>query len=191
MDASRNPYAPSTASLAGSGADARAADTRVWRDEKVVIVARDAELPNRCVKCNEAAEEPTKTRKLYWHHTGVYLTFLISPIVYIIVALIVRKTAHLSPGLCARHKRRRSLGLLIGWGGFLLCFLGMSFAYGSDNPDLGALLLLATFACIVAGIILSRIVYPRRIDDRYVHLRGCGEPFLAELPEFRPGARDF
>jgi hypothetical protein len=190
MDAARNPYAPSTASLAG--ADVRAVGTRIWRDEKVLIVARDAgDLPNRCVKCNEAADEPTKTRKLYWHHPGFYLTLVISPIVYLIVALIARKTAKLSPGLCARHKQRRTLGLVIGWGGFLLCFFGMSVAFGSENPGLGMLLLLATFASIITGMILSRIVYPRRIDERYVQLKGCGEAFLAELPQFRPGARDF
>jgi hypothetical protein len=47
------------------------------------------------------------------------------------------------------------------------------------------------FGCIIAGIIMSRIVYANRIDDRYVRIKGCGEAFLAELPEFRPGARDF
>jgi hypothetical protein len=37
---------------------------------------------------------------------------------------------------------------------------------------------------------MSRVVYAKRIDDRYVLLKGCGEPFLAELPEFRPSGRD-
>jgi hypothetical protein len=190
MDASRNPYAPSTASLAGS--DVREVGTRIWRDEKLLIVARDAgDLPNRCIKCNEAADEPTRTRKLYWHHPGFYLTLVISPIVYVIVALVARKTAKLSPGLCARHKQRRTLGILIGWGGFLLCFIGMSIAFGSDSPGLGLLLFLATLGSIITGMIMSRIVYARRIDDRYVQLKGCGEPFLAQLPQFRPGARDF
>lgn len=190
MDATRNPYAPSTASLAG--ADVRAASDRIWRDEKVLVVARDAgDLPHRCVKCNEAAEEPTKTRKLYWHHPGIYLTLVISPIVYIIVALVARKTAKLSPGLCARHKQRRSLGIAIGWGGFLLCFIGMVIAFNSEKPDLGLLLLLATVGVIITGMFMSRILYARRIDDRYVRLLGCGEAFLAELPEFRPGARDY
>ena len=190
MDASRNPYAPSTASLAG--VDVRAASSHMWRDEKVLVMARDAgDLPNRCVKCNEDADEPTRTRKLYWHHPGFYLTLVISPIVYVIVALVARKTVKLSPGLCARHKQRRNLGLAIGWGGFLLCFSGMSIAFGSESPGLGLLLLLATFGCIITGMFMSRIIYARRIDDRYVKLLGCGEPFLAQLPEFRPGARDY
>ena len=190
MDASRNPYAPSTASLAG--ADVRAAGARMWRDAKVLVMARDAgDLPGRCVKCNEAADEPTKTRTVYWHHPGFYLVLLVNVIAYVIVALIARKTAKISPGLCARHKQTRNLGLAIGWGGFLLCFIGMFVAFSSDSPALGSLLLLATLGCVITGMIMSRIVYARRIDDRYVQLKGCGEPFLAELPEFRPGARDY
>ena len=189
MDASRNPYAPSTASLAGT--DVHAASNRMWRDEKMLVMARDAgDLPNRCVKCNEDAVEPTRTRKLYWHHPGIYLTLVISPIVYLIVALVARKTVQLSPGLCARHKQRRTLGLAIGWGGFLLFFIAMIVAF-DQNPGLGSLLLLAMLACIITGMFMSRIIYARRIDDRYVKLQGCGEPFLAQLPEFRPGARDY
>ena len=190
MDASRNPYAPSTASLAG--VDVRVESHRMWRDAKVLVMARDAgDLPNRCVKCNEAADEPTKTRTVYWHHPGFYLVLLINVIAYVIVALIARKTVKISPGLCARHKQRRGLGIAIGWGGFLLCFIGASIAFASDSPGLGSLLVLATLVSIIAGMIMSRIVYARRIDERYVQLKGCGEPFLAALPEFRPGARDY
>jgi hypothetical protein len=189
MDAARNPYAPSSASLAGSEVRAGA---RLWRLDKLLIMARDdGDLPSRCVKCNEAADEPTKTRTVYWHHPGFYVVLLINVIAYVIVALIARKKAKVSPGLCLAHKQRRRLGLGIGWGGFLFGFIASSVAFGNDSPGLGALLALATLGCIIAGMIVSRIVYPKRIDDRYVQLAGCGEPFLAELPEFRPGARDF
>jgi hypothetical protein len=189
MDASRNPYAPSTASL--TGAEVRAG-ARLWRLGKVLIMARDdGDLPNRCVKCNEEAEQPTRTRTVYWHHPGFYVVLLINIIAYVIVALIARKKAQVSPGLCATHKQKRRLGMGIGWGGFIVCFIGMFAAFASESPGLGVLLLLAMFAAIIAGIIMSRIVYPKRIDDRYVQLKGCGEAFLAELPEFRPGARDY
>lgn len=59
------------------------------------------------------------------------------------------------------------------------------------RPGVAVLLILATLGCVIAGIIMSRIVYANRIDDRYVRLKGCGEAFLAELPEFRPGAREY
>lgn len=187
MDQSHNPYAPSRASLAGG--NVRPTDG-VWREDKVVVLARDHELPDRCVKCNEPADEPTKTRKVYWHHPGYYVLLLINVILYVIVALFARKTVDVNPGLCARHKQKRSNGIWLGWGGLVGGFIAMSWAFQNHRPGLGLLLLFATLGCVIAGLIMSRIVYAKRIDDRYVLLKGCGPAFLEGLPEFRPSARD-
>jgi hypothetical protein len=187
MDPSHNPYAPSRASLAGG--DVRNS-TGVWRSENIVIVAREADLPERCVKCNDPADEPTRKRKVYWHHPGFYAVLLINAILYIIVAMIARKTASLHPGLCARHKQKRLLGICIGWGGFILGSSAMVMAWGSNHAGAGLLLLFATLGLIITGMIMSRIVYAKRIDERYVLLKGCGEAFLEGLPEFRPSFRD-
>lgn len=170
VDASHNPYAPSRASLAarevGTGA-------RLWRLENVLIMSRDSgELPDRCVKCNDAAHEPTKTRTVHWHHPGFYLLLLINVILYLVVALIARKTVKVNPGLCARHKQKRALGLWIGWSGLIVGLAAMSLAARNDQPGAALLLLFATFGSIIAGMITSRIVYAKRIDDRYVRLKG-------------------
>ena len=189
MDQSNNPYAPSRASL-GSGT-AQVDDSRVWRlDKKILIMAPDSELPDRCVKCNEPADEPTKPRKVYWHHPGYYAVLLINVILYAIVALIARKTATVNPGLCARHKQRRARGIMLAWGSIVLGVMAMFALAGTEYAVFAALLPLVILICIIAGMIMSRIVYAKRIDDKYVQLKGCGEPFLAELPDFRPSARD-
>ncbi len=115
----RNPYAPSRASLKSDDAPSRGGQSgeTVWRNQKLLVMVPDAALPPRCVKCNGPAEEPTKVRKIYWHHPLLYLLILINLIVYAVVAAIVRKRALVAPGLCAEHKKRRQIGLLIGWGG--------------------------------------------------------------------------
>lgn len=187
MDPSHNPYAPSRASL--TGGDVRDS-AGVWRSEKLVVLARDADLPNRCVKCNEPADEPTKTRKVYWHHPGYYVVLLINAILYVIVALIARKTAAVHPGLCVGHKQRRLLGIGVGWVGFIAGFIAMMVAFGADQAGLGVLLLVLTLTAVLTGMYLSQIVHAKRIDDRYVLLKGCGKPFLAALPEFQPSFRD-
>lgn len=189
MELTRNPYAPSRATL--NGGEVRD-EARLWRLGKaVLIMSRDGDLPDRCVKCNEPADEPTKTRTVYWHHPGFYLFLLINVILYVIVALIARKRVKVTPALCARHKKKRVAGLWVGWGSFIVGFFAMSAAVGNERFDLALVLLLVMLSGIIAGIIMSRIVYANRINDRYVQLRGCGKAFLAELPEFRPGARDF
>jgi hypothetical protein len=184
MDQTHNPYAPSRATLRAAG-DVRPS-LGVMRDGKVLVVPRDNDLPERCVKCNAPAHAPIRQRTVYWHHPAVYIAFFINIILYIILALAMRKTAKLSPGLCERHKRKRTLGLWVGWGGFfvmtivVLPLLGALMDIG--GMVIGILLILAT---VITGIVMSRIVYANHIDDRYVRLKGCGEPFLDTFPSYR------
>ena len=183
-----NPYAPSSASL--DAVDARRGldgEIAVWRDAKTLVMLPGAVLPDRCVKCNAPADAPTKNRKVYWHHWGIYLVVLINIIFYAIVALIVRKKAVVAPGLCARHKTRRAVALAIGWtgvlGGLALLFVGIAQTIDPAFALLGLLLML--FAAIEL-IAFGRIVYPTRIDSDYVRLKGCKPAFLDTLPPF-PG----
>ena len=184
--ASRNPYAPSSASLR-AGAAPHTSSTEVWRDRKTLVMVHEADLPDRCVKCNEPADLPSKPRRVYWHHWAIYLVLLLNILIYAIVALIVRKKAVVAPGLCARHKTRRAVALGIGWAGivssFALMFLGISEAINPAFAVLGVLLLLAA---LLELVIAGRLVYATRIDDNYVYLKGCKPAFLDSLPQF-PG----
>jgi hypothetical protein len=179
----RNPYAPSQASLKSTHGLATSTQSGVtaWRNQKVLVMIPDTPLPPRCVKCNEPAEEPTKIRKVYWHHTGVYALILINLIIYAIVAAIVRKRALVAPGLCARHKKRRQLGLFIGWGG-LVAGIALMFAGGSDQGAYLGLGILLVLVSALTGMIVSRVLVARKIDQDYVWLKGCGAEFLDSLP---------
>ena len=65
-------------------------DIGFWTSKVTRFPAR-AHIPN--------SDEPTKMRKVYWHHPGVYALILINLIVYAIVAAIVRKRADTESGL--------------------------------------------------------------------------------------------
>jgi hypothetical protein len=85
-------------------------------------------------------------------------------------------------GLCVAHKKRRRLGLTLGWGGFILglvsIFTGMAMPQGT-LLGLGFLLL---FSAALVGIIVARIVYASKINESHVWLKGCGTEFLDSLP---------
>lgn len=178
-----NPYAPPHARLertldAGGGG--------LWRDGKVLVLRPGGALPPRCVKCNAPAETPVKSRKIYWHRPVIYFFILLNLLIYAIAALIARKQATVSPGLCTEHRKRRQLGLAIGWGGALL---GLAMLFGGLAMESGAVAGLGLFpllGSLIAGPLLARIVVPVRIDTDYVRLKGCGDAFLAGLPTF-PG----
>ncbi len=107
------------------------------------------------------------------------------PLIYIIVALIVRKTAKIDVPLCDEHRARRSKGILIAWiialSGIALCFAP---AFGNDERL--ALLVLAGVIMLlfglIFGIIRSRVVAPQKIDDTHVWLKKVSPIYLAELP---------
>jgi hypothetical protein len=186
-----NPYTPSRASLdAGAeGLQQASGGTTLWREGKVAVLLRQASLPQRCVKCNEAAQLPSKSRLVYWHHPALYLLLLLNILVYALVAAIVRKKVRVAPGLCTRHKRRRRRVIAAAWGGvalsIVLVWSGMSGALDHGLAAiLGSLVLLVSLIIAIAG---SRIVYAGRIDDTYLRLKGCGAAFLASLPQL-PGS---
>jgi hypothetical protein len=182
-----NPYAPSVASLKrGSAAPDVTGEVRVWRDGKDLIMLHDASLAARCVKCNEPAQDPTKVRTLYWHHPAIYLVILANLIVYVIVAMIVRKKADVDPGLCVRHKKKRTLAITFGWFGVLVGIGSVFAAAASEEPSPGLLLLgvLLFFVSILVGGRMARIVYAKKIETQLVRLRGCGEEYLASHPEY-------
>lgn len=172
-----NPYAPPRAALDSGGSGG------VWRLGKSVVMHLGAELPHRCVKCNAPAEEPIKERTLYWHTPALYLIALVALLIYAIVALIVRKKATVAPGLCTTHRKRRNLWIAVGCLGPVA---GLALAIQAGTGDncggmaAGILLLLVS---LVTALLMARIVYAERIEGDYVRLRGCGEAFLASLPE--------
>ena len=178
MSSSHNQYAAPSADTdldrlrAGS-------EEGVYRDGQfLVIPAHGAALPARCVVCNAPAQARL-TRKLYWHPPAYYLLILISALVYVVVAVIVRNRAHFEIGLCDQHARRRRNGILLGWLGSVVCF-GALFATAASNTDSPIPYLLLVFGFVgslVAGILLARVVSAPRIDKRQAWLR-VGRPYL-------------
>jgi hypothetical protein len=184
----RNPYAPSRASLAARPSQPesnRSDGVTAWRNQKALVMIPDTALPPRCVKCNAPAEEPTKLRKVYWHHPAVYLLILINIIIYAIVGAIVRKRARVAAGLCAVHKKRRRRGITLAWTSFIAGIGLLTWGFSDSTANGGvfaAVGIIAVLGSILAGIIVSRIVYAQKIDKSLVWLKGCGAEFLDSLP---------
>jgi hypothetical protein len=179
---SNNPYAPPEANLTPRVA----AGQGCMRDGRILVVARDTDLPGRCVKCNEPALPSPKQRTLYWHTPWLFVLVPVAVLLYLIIAVAIRKKAPLSVGLCARHDRTRQLGTWIGWLGSLTGIGLMVWAAAVIDPlptIFGALVLLVG---IVAGTVLSRPLVPVKIDERWVRLKGAGSAFLDSLPPYQP-----
>jgi hypothetical protein len=148
-----------------------------------------AVLPPLCVKCGAPANGKPVNKIFYWHHPGLYV-LLLSPIIYVIVALIVRKTIKVSVPLCLQHAKRRSTAVTLAW---VLPLAGIAdiFVLNQLNVD-GGVTALITIVLILAGIVIWAVVanpmVPRFIDQSRAEFTGCCETFLQQFPEARQPA---
>lgn len=161
-----------------------------WRDGDLLVVNARTALPERCVRCNEPSEGRPLRRQLAWHPAWVFLLVLVSPVIYIIVALIVRKTMTVHAGLCGRHRSTRRRALAVAWLVGLAGVAVLVAAFTVFDEPVVALGILGGFALIIGGagigIYYGGVLSPKRIDSQYAWARGACRDYLEPLPEW-PG----
>lgn len=153
----------------------------VWRDGDQIVMEKGATLPDFCVKTGAPAEDRLD-KKMYWHTPAIYAALLISPIIYVILALILRKTANVSIPVGAEALQNRSKWIKIGWGAGLAGVVLFIVGIPSRLPLLTVLGLVVAMFGLIGGLIGVRLLWPTKIDDQFVYLKGAKEPFLNRLP---------
>lgn len=156
----------------------------IWRSHSVLVMAKQALLPDRCVKCNEPTQHTLK-RNLRWHHPSIYILIAGGFLFYVILALVLGKTATVHVGLCETHVAKRKRDILITWVLVLLSFGSFYLAAATEEMTLlfaGVMLLLGG---VIYGTVKARVVAPRKIDDHYVWLTGINSNYLQQFPEWR------
>lgn len=177
-----NPYAPPMAELDNTPRLATAGDG--WRDGSLLVVPKGAELPDRCLKCNAPAQGYRFVRTLSWL-SPVWIILLLSPLLYIIVYLILRKRGRVAAGLCQRHRKLRGRAIVIGW---LTAFAGIAsiLASGAVPNQYAGIPIVAGIVLLLAGIIGERIgsqvLVAKRINKEFIWLRNVSPDLLASYP---------
>jgi hypothetical protein len=157
------------------------ANGTAWRDGKKVVVHDKACLPQRCVKCNAETSEPAFKRKLYWHHPAYFLLIFINVLLYLIVAIIIRKRGSAEIYMCAHHRARRRWFLAGLWLGMILALVLIIVGWANANTWIILLGVLTIIAAAVSGM-ASSVVRTARIANGNIWLTGAGKNFLASLP---------
>ena len=174
-----NPYAPPKAVLD----DRTGSEAQMWREGHVLVVRKGGDFPDRCIKCNAPGVLPRRRVSLSWHAPGWYLLILLQLLIYLIAALIVRKTAKFDVALCERHQKRVLRARIVGWGGLAIEGALGAAAVATGNGNFGIAALALALPWLIAFIILNRLLSAKRIDGKYVRLNGCGPEFLRSLPD--------
>jgi amino acid transporter len=183
-----NPYAPPESELKMA-----LEPGGVWRQEKTIVMQRNAELPGRCIQCN-AAVKPGKTRRIYYLNIWLQIVMLTLFLVFnllallpiIIVSLIFRKTAKLQIPVCERHRRKRFWITATA-----VVLLAASIAIGviaarvSGNGEVIFMVAAAMFAvAFVLAVVRGQLLRAKKIDKEMLILKGAKLPFLDSLPEY-------
>lgn len=162
-------------------------DGDCWRDGAMLVVRAECKLPQRCIKCNAPAAAPIKHRRYYWHNPAWYLLILLNLLIYLLVAVAVRKNTRVSAGLCERHVRRRRIGLGVAWGGVFAGLGLMFYGAGIEQGWLIGVGVIALLGTLIGGVAMARILVPSHIGPVYTRFKGCGSEFLATLPTYIGG----
>ena len=183
-----NPYAPPK-----SHVEDIAKPGGIWRKEKLLVMRKNAELPGRCIYCNEKAELSKKRRILYlniWLQIVLVLLFVAFNVLALIPILIIvsifRKSAKIKIPVCERHRYKR-LWITLVTVAVLLISIGFGFLSAKDVGYQEAFLIVSLGVFVVAfilAIIRGQLLKAKKIDNNVMIFKGAKSPFLDSLPEY-------
>ena len=174
--------------------------------------SKPTDQPDVCARCG--AETTNRVKKTFsWYPPWIIVTFFIGGLpLYLILAIVLRKTYTVAVPLCAEHKghwTKRLLLNLLGVFGLLgggIALGVLFFALGDSDPanretyaGVGVLTIIGgILACLVLVVITSTTaIRTTEITDRGIRLAGVGKEFVAayeeqedEEREARRGAMD-
>lgn len=170
MESQNNPYAaPQDMSVPRSFI--RAEDVLIA--ESCLLVPRQFEFPPICFKSGDTEDLSKPLRKkLYWYHPAWVCLVLVNVVIFLIVVVCIQKkgvvTFYLSHKERKKHRRRVMI---------TICFALLAvlfFATCSFASNYWEVLLMGGFVSLFVSLILavsiSRLVIPKKIDDRHVWL---------------------
>lgn len=153
----------------------------IWRSNSALVMNKRAQLPQRCVKCN-APTQHTLKRNLRWHHSTLYISILGSLLLYLVLALVLSKSATIHVGLCETHLAARKRDIIITCFLVLVSFAGFYFAAMTEDMNLVFVGAIVFLGGVIYGIVRTKVVAPKKIDEHYVWLTGINDNYLQQFP---------
>ena len=153
-----------------------------WREGSTLVMSKESSLPDYCVKCDAPANGFRLKRNLSWHHPALFLLILLAWLLYLILAMVLRKRATVYLGLCREHYEKRRTFLIAG---FVTLAVSVAFIFGAIAWDYPAFALLGLVGILASAIWLAfvaRVVNVKKIDDQFVWLNGINENYLSRFP---------
>ena len=85
-------------------------DNLAWRDGSLLMVRKDAILPDRCLKCNEPALGYQFRRSLTWASPYYFVLLLCGLLPFALVYLLLCHRGRVTVGICPRQSAKANKG---------------------------------------------------------------------------------
>ena len=171
---SPNPYAAPSAHAGPPGyGNGHGSPVSVRGD--VLIVPKNADLPNVCMKCGTQENIVRRQGKFSWTPVWARLLVLVCTVAAIVAILITTKRGQLSMPLCAPCNARWSGAIAALVGVVVALIVGIMCLGAFDQPAIGIGLffaILAGFIGVMVSVVKPRILQVHKIDDQVIELKG-------------------
>lgn len=161
----------------------------VWRKGNLLIMRKDAVLPDRCVKTNQPAYGRRIRMRFNWCHPLALLGLFLWLVGAMVLYFIFRQTAVVELGVSESvHSRRRSFelgGTLAFCAGILMMFSPALLPYPIDiSPFVALSGLILLIGGLVVAQLGSTLITAKRITRDHVWLKGVHPDYLDMLAEW-------
>jgi hypothetical protein len=164
-----NPYQPPQEDEARIGSEPGTGDFRVLNGD-TLVAEKGAVLPAICLWNGEPCSGDRRETNFAWAPSWT-LIFIVSPLLYVLVYLLVRKRGRLSYclGTEARARRKQSLMLVLGalLAGVVLGTIGVA----RDLDVLIAVAWIGGLLSLLVALLRAPTLRATRIDERHVHIK--------------------
>ncbi len=169
----------------------------IWSHGKLLVMDRDAILPNICIKSNEPAEGNYLKQKLTclpkWSVPIVIIVLLLTLLGGAILALVLQKKATIEVGISKKWQLRRKKRLWIKWGtaafGLLLIPVGilvLDFTEGDTAETIAVILFSMSGLMLFGGMMLAALdnygIVAKKITDEYIYIKGAHQDYVNRFP---------
>lgn len=176
------PNAPATARETATPPTAAA---RARIEGRALVVPKDTPFPQICVRTGSTENLiaiPIR-RILTWHHPALYLTILLSVLIYIVIVLIVRRKSTHTIYLTKEARSSQIKWHLFNWALFLSSAACLFSAIETASGELGMAAILGLIASTIVYSLKVRILYATKIDETHARIAGIPPAVMAKIAE--------
>ena len=146
-----------------------------------LVVPVNYTFPPICIASGTTDNLVPVRQTVTWHPPIVYLTILVNVLIYIVAALVTRKTSAHQVFQSQQARSRRTTWHAVNWAIFLSTFVFIGAAIGLEEPGYALGAIASLLVALLVYFTKVRLLFAERITPSSVRLRGIPRPVMEQI----------